>query len=914
MKTNKIITLLSLLVLVSLPVFSNTLTVTAGSVTSLDTQWGNLLNGDVLYIPDGTYTVSDTSFHFILADISNVLIIGESKEGTIIDFNGNIGIHVYAAQAVFKNLTIKNAMNSALYCDPDAQSGVNSIVSVENILFKDNVGYTGGALKYIVQDANSAYPISITDCEFVSNSCTTTNTRDYDGGGAIFIDAVVADLTIERNIFRGNSCYYRKDGAAMYINVIESDLTIENNVMHSNSGASSLYLGYSDATGKTLTMRNNTIAMNSASGIFFDNDFSGYTKNFDNNMIVDNTDDDIYGNLTLSGDYNIVENINGVSVSGTGNDIGSSGDYFTVSSNELVHTDFCIEKAFVKITSNYPDKDVYGNDRDDDYCDVGAFDVPYTTISLWKGNGNNSWTTGSNWRGGTYPGASGSSIADCDKILVYPCSSSTYPIIPSSITLSAGGHFDNTLLQVKSKGIFKNSGSVKFGSVYVESDDDNTGQFVNANSMTVSGDETYEQQLIANQWNFIGIPADVTAGNLLPDDDLGTSFTDGNAEYWLQYYDGDYRSNYDLGNNWKLITSSSYTLEANKGYIIWPGVNLKLKLKARPANNTVSVPAYSGTAGDNNKGWNLIANPYSIALNTDNVSSYSANSSFLNKAIYISDGSGGYYSRNGGVGDDEGTYIPGHQSFFIQVLSDNSTYTIPTSAAVYSTSIPFKSAKPISYITVTATDEKENADITYLRIEDGTSEVFDGAYDAYEMGSSGPLSLYSQLEDIDYSINTFSLDAAEQVIPLNLKLRANQTSFKLAFNSYAFDAYSAVLYDNQNGVSIPVNNDEELSFESTGADDSRFELRFYNSVTTPINAEEINDDFNVFSTSGGVKIVPEDDDIDYSFEIFDIAGRSVYNKSDACGVTEVELNNSGVFLLKVRKDHYYYSYKCVLNN
>lgn len=878
-----------LLIVLSSGTYATTRNVTAGDSYSLQTQWNALEDNDVLYIPNGTYTIPSNGF-LSNSDISGVEVRGESRSGVILDFDNKDGFNVSNCDIDFKNLTIKNVSGSKaieVHWDYSAGAWNNSTVDLSNVRFESN---TGGAIYYESFFFSETSPILIEDCEFIGNSST-------DACAGVCIDIASENLTIQRNLFRGNSAA-SSNGCDISIAEISANVTIENNVFYSASGSPSVYLN-GTASGKTLTIKNNTIAKNAAGGLKFGSSMSGYSMSFKNNMFADNTSYDISGSLTLSGDNNIVETVSGTSISGSNNDVGTSASYFYVQSDELKYTNYGADVALAKISSDFPSKDAYGEARDGKYCDIGGLNIPLDTLTLWTGAGNNhTWTNTSNW----YRKVPANSTA-YKRVDIFETTTSNYPIITSNTSLT------NVRFKVKSKSILKNSTTMTCKSIRVKSDDDGDGQFIDAGAMTVSGSEVYEQKLLAGQWNFIGIPADVTANNLLPNHIL-------NTDYWLAYYDGAARANVgksETGENWKYINSGSYTLEAKKGYAIWVDNSITIEFTARPANINVALDENVGTRGPNDEGWNLLGNPYSITLETDDIRS--ANSSVAPGSVYFYEKStNGYVSRPDGVGD--ALYIPAHQAFFVQAASSNN-FSFPVAAAAYTLDYQFKSSEIKSFVRIEANDDRGNKDAAFVRVKSDATEFFDMKYDAYEFMTASDLLLYTELNNDVYSVNSIGLDQSKAEIPLRMKLSDGAKMFSFKIETEAFDDYRVALYDYSQNKLIPVEDGDSVVFdvEEGGDLSTRFDVRLYNDVVTFRDDANVFENVKFFTSDDGVKIAFNNSDLDnVSLNIVDVSGRIIHQGMVSMDAVFVPLSKPGLYLINVSDGTNTTSHKYVYHN
>ena len=154
------------------------------SVSKAVENYNSSQNSNV-YIKNGEYTIDKQ------IDINkDITLVGESKEGTILDAKGQNSIFKVSADSkvTFINLTFKNAkFGSALLLSSD-----KCVVNVDNCNFNNN---TDGAI-YYKSYFSSSVSLSIVNSSF-------TNNYNKDNGGAIYIYGGTL-LNITKTVFDNN--------------------------------------------------------------------------------------------------------------------------------------------------------------------------------------------------------------------------------------------------------------------------------------------------------------------------------------------------------------------------------------------------------------------------------------------------------------------------------------------------------------------------------------------------------------------------------------------------------------------------------------------------------------------------------------------------------------------------------------
>ena len=145
----------------------------------------------------------------------------------------------------------------------------------------------------------------------------------------------------------------------------------------------------------------------------------------------------------------------------------------------------------------------------------------------------------------------------------------------------------------------------------------------------------YVMRVDDSQMYSLTVPYDVNLSEITYWD--GASMGALGANLWISAYDGQARANKDMSHTWiwevnfvskgleaKLKQGVGYTISAEKQFTGNPYSIIRMPMKSNVAANatetakTVQVTAYVNTqgvtVGDNNKGWNLVGNPYMVTI------------------------------------------------------------------------------------------------------------------------------------------------------------------------------------------------------------------------------------------------------------------------------------------------------------
>ncbi len=430
-----------------------------------------------------------------------------------------------------------------------------------------------------------------------------------------------------------------------------------------------------------------------------------------------------------------------------------------------------------------------------------TFGAPQTTTS-WNGTG--SWYTAANWSNG-FPG------------------SSTNAVIASGIvTIDANPAFTKNLTVNANAGVTVNSGKAlaMSGNLVLESsaNSDRTGTFLNNSTallVTTSGTVTAKRWFEGGKSHMVSIP--VTAAT------INNFFVAGNTGYFYKYN--------EVSNAWDNLWELSTQLNIGVGYLVDYTTSQTISVTS-PLNNDASYsPTVTRTAAN---GWNLVGNPYPTSLDWSVASGWTKTN--LDNAIYIWNGTQ-YASYVGTTGTNGGSkFIAPFQGFFVHASANSPAISIKKAARTHQAVSYFKSTE--NQTLRIALSGLGSNDESVICVSDTATTDFDSNMDAYKLLSlkSDVAGLYTMINDVNYSINSFSVNDR---VSVNIAVVAPQSGeYNLSFTGFdGFNsAYSFMLEDKETGIVYNVKNNSNLSFNVVaGTNQDRFVL------TISRNATGIND-------------------------------------------------------------------------
>ncbi len=409
-----------------------------------------------------------------------------------------------------------------------------------------------------------------------------------------------------------------------------------------------------------------------------------------------------------------------------------------------------------------------------------------------------------------------------------------------------------------------------------------------------------EQHLTCGKWHYVSPP--VTGAK------AAAYYFENASPSWLKYFD-------ETNDNWVFINSLEENLIPGMGYAVWVD-NDKADETAvldgilMRADILVNL-SYSGPQ----KGWNLVGNPFTSALDWDAAGWNLQNTSGI--AYVWNDGN--YLSRNQiGQGTLPDGIIPSGQGFFVQSTAPAASMLLPLNARVHHSQTMFKDTKRnfANALEITA-NIKGKTDKTWLGFnEAGTSEI-DTGLDAFRLeGAADMPKLYSRHGDINLSINILESLSGEKLVPLYFESPL-EGQVELSFQFVeSFDQTTILLADLLTGQQVELTANNNLIFNTRPGDpEHRFNLLFNRHASSEQTIEKEND-YHLIHANGILQLTHKSGhDVSALIQVWDASGRLLLRK-EGIPAGQLSINTSqwpsGIIALSINENNKVQYYKVII--
>jgi len=428
--------------------------------------------------------------------------------------------------------------------------------------------------------------------------------------------------------------------------------------------------------------------------------------------------------------------------------------------------------------------------------------------------GTSNWDQTTTWEDGTIPNSTDNVVIQHNVVLNQ---NSTV----NSLLVNKDVSFDvNSSSELSISNDLSNNGTLT-----IKSFASGTGSLI-VNG-TSSGTISFERYLTgysgneANGWHFLALPISgltIAGSSFEPTegtDDLYQFDQNQDENVWLNYFGADF---------------SETEFVVGKGYLV--------------AYNTTATKTFSGntirtsdltvnldyTAGKPYTGWNLVGNPFTSAIDWDNIEK----SENVYGSVYVINSiDGTFESWNGTTGDLTGGIIPANQGFLVHASTSSQSITMAAGSdgdQVHNTSTFYKNQTELAENTLKISVGSEiGSNNTYLQLREDATENFDADIDAYKLFGYGSITeVYSHDESNLYSINCMPNELQGRQISIGINSKEEKEHY-LTFEGIQNlqNEYEISLEDTKTNAIHEITEDFIYNFQTEAINNpNRFLLHF----------------------------------------------------------------------------------------
>jgi len=519
-------------------------------------------------------------------------------------------------------------------------------------------------------------------------------------------------------------------------------------------------------------------------------------------------------------------------------------------------------------------KDLSGNTSESDSTTVSfETDGEFT----WTGMGDVTvWEDPDNW-GGTY--IAGKSVRIPDGLSKYPIIQDGGNVRLHNLTVEAGG------LLTQKGGTLNLTGEFHLESA---ADKVNASYIFTGGTLNVDADKVFVHQYIPvkdlSRVYFMGSPT------------LGANPINSGSGYQMRWFENQTDMWHNNGIN---------NMTPGVGYAVYTLNNLLLC----GAINTESILVKLYRTDGKGYGWNFLGNPFTSALSWEKlIDANSGIEDYIENNYWLWDPKDAIYNafnqESGvGIGGADGT-IPSNHGFLVKVKIEKTgaELTIPRSAQVENKSNFLKSTSVKPNHLKLRVGNGEYADELAVVFIDEANDGID-KFDTEKRFGDGknPFEIYTINSSTSLSINTVPYVKNKEV-GLGFVARKSGT-YTIDLSELNLSGVDVILKDNlaSNEINLLKDGPYTFSVNTTGTNNSRFVLKFTDSVITSAKPVELSDDelnLSYLVDNGNLYVSVVDSMIGEKYSLFDISGRVVKSDVlDAAGMVNIGRYPDGVYIL-----------------
>ena len=324
------------------------------------------------------------------------------------------------------------------------------------------------------------------------------------------------------------------------------------------------------------------------------------------------------------------------------------------------------------------------------------------------------------------------------------------------------------------------------------------------------------------------------------------------------------------------------------------------------------------------KGWNLVGNPYTHAINWNVIDKHNIDNSFW---VYLNDqATYGVYNGSNGLAvtltGPNAHIIPAHHAFWVRVTQGQTGGTItfkPDNRVISNNSYLKSEAGPLFPYLKLAADYNGNRDEMAVALvpEDIYDSNIHTSSEKFFSNNAAYSEIYSIRDNISWAIK--SLPQTQTIeLPIGISLTAPGSVEISMHEAELPENTTVVLIDKELFEYANLSSGEHYmaTFENAGKHEHRFELIITKSESTSVGELPIidqgSDRVSVHTIDNKISILVKDLNNPH-YELFDISGRLIRGgKLNNNSLNTLNLNQKGVYILHISGAEGSFSFKVVL--
>ena len=384
---------------------------------------------------------------------------------------------------------------------------------------------------------------------------------------------------------------------------------------------------------------------------------------------------------------------------------------------------------------------------------------------------------------------------------------------------------------------------------------------------------TVESYISQNKWHFISAPINNAVSGVF----MGI--------YMIIFDETNY--------TWQYITDPDYDLTEGKGFVVWSdsattgNTTVSYEGILNTGNLTVNGFSYTPSQPLEDRGWNIIGNPYPSSVHLD----YKWTRNDVDATAYIYDGANYLtwnFANNSGT-HPNGDVAPG-QGFWIKANSSNASITIPQIARKHSSQqfYKLKDEHPDRLML----DVKGNgySDKMIVEFNKESTPDFDSELDAWKFkGKKDAPQLYSVYSGEKLTVNVLPFENQTMIIPVSFEAGTeNYFTIKASGIESFSDDTEIILEDLKSEKMIDLKSNPSYTFYASPYDmPDRFVLHFTRSIVdTPENPDG---NLNIFSFGNRLFVVGSSNE-NGIVKVYNLMGEEIKNVPIKSNVTTIPFN------------------------